>query len=476
MKRNKLFWLISFLVMTTLILAACGGEASAPAEPAEEEAAPAAEEAAEAEEPAAEAEEAEAEEAVEEEEVAAVDGEAVELRFIWYDDGDEGAVMRDLLDRFEADNPDIKVVMDTIAYSSILEQLPIQVEAGEGPDLARTTTTPVMACDYLDLRPLLADAGYFESNFPEAALQSMRCGDDTSGLHGFPMQFTVTGPYVNRTLFEQAGIEVPSDSGAEVTWEEWTAVAQEVAEATGTPYAIAIDRTGHRFSGPALSMGAALFDADGNWSVDSQGFRDFAEVVKGWHDEQITPADVWIGAGDSYAQAGDFFVTGELVVYMSGSWNVGRFSEDIGDAFDWDVVPNPAGSGGATGMPGGASLVAFQGTEHPEEVARVMEYLIQQDVVDEFSARTLFIPGHLGVAEAGVEFNTDLPAAVNSLNGFLSEIPKLDPQAFQILYDPYGRVYYSETANRLTQWMVGELTLDEAIERIQQALDDAASQ
>ena len=44
-----------------------------------------------------------------EESAAGADGDAVELRFIWYDDGEEGAVMRDLLDRFEADNPDTKL-------------------------------------------------------------------------------------------------------------------------------------------------------------------------------------------------------------------------------------------------------------------------------------------------------------------------------------------------------------------------------
>ena len=366
--------------------------------------------------------------------------------------------------------------MDTVAYTTILEQLPIQVEAGEGPDMARITSTPVMACDYLDLRPLLADAALFESNFSETALQAMRCDGDTAGLHGFPMQFTVTGPYINRTLFEQAGIDVPSDSTDSVSWEEWTEVAQQVAEATGTPYAIAIDRTGHRFAGPAMSMGATFFDADGNWVVDSEGFRNYAEIVKGWHEAQITPADVWLGSGDSYAQAGDFFVSGELVVYMSGSWNVGRFSNDIGDAFDWDVVPNPTGPGGSTGMPGGASIVAYASTEHPEEVARVMEYITRQDVVDEFSARTLFIPGHFGVADAGVDFNSDLPSAVNSLNGFLAEVPKLESQAFDLVYNAHGRVFYTETANRLTQWMVGELTLDEAIARIQESLDDAASQ
>ena len=58
----------------------------------------------------------------------------VELRITWYNDGNEGEVLRDLLDRFEADNPDIKVVVDTVPYSSgILETLPVQLAAGEGP-------------------------------------------------------------------------------------------------------------------------------------------------------------------------------------------------------------------------------------------------------------------------------------------------------------------------------------------------------
>ncbi|NOG50136.1 MAG: extracellular solute-binding protein [Chloroflexi bacterium] len=70
--------------------------------------------------------------------VAAQD--AVELRMVWYNDGNEGEVVRDLLDRFEADNPDIKVVIETVGYSDgILQQLPLQVQAGEAPDLARLT-------------------------------------------------------------------------------------------------------------------------------------------------------------------------------------------------------------------------------------------------------------------------------------------------------------------------------------------------
>src|SRR5690606_25070289 len=119
--------------------------------------------------------------------VAAQDN-VVELRLTWYDDGNEGAVMRELLDRFEAENPDIRVVMDTVAYTTILEQLPIQVEAGQAPDMARVTQYPMLAGNYLDLRPLLEDPDAFEAAFPEQVLGAMRTGDDDNGIYGFPDQ------------------------------------------------------------------------------------------------------------------------------------------------------------------------------------------------------------------------------------------------------------------------------------------------
>lgn len=403
--------------------------------------------------------------------IGTASAQTVELRITWYDDGNEGAVLRDLLDAFEAENDDIRVVIDTIAYSAILEQLPTQVRAGEGPDMARVTNFPGLVGYYLDMRPLVEDPDYWQENFPAVALQAMREEGDETGLYGFPNQFTVTGPYINRTLFEQANIDVPSDTNDAVTWEEWTEVAQQVAEATDTPYAIAIDRTGHRFAGPAMSMGATYFDEDGNVTIDSEGFRAYAEIVAGWHEAGITPAEVWLGSGGSYAAAADFFINGQLVLYMSGSWQVGRFSNDIGDAFDWQVIPNPTGPGGSTGMPGGSGMVAFASTRYPEQVARVMEYLIQPDVMREFTARTLFIPGHLGLGE--IEYETDLDLAQAALTAFGAEVPKIQEQAYLLNFHPQNFVVFNETRDRLTQWMVGELTLDQAIERIQQAVDEA---
>ena len=89
----------------------------------------------------------------------------VDLRMTWYNDGIEGEVMRDLLDRFEADNPEISVTLDVVPYKAILESLPVQLAAGEGPDLARVTDLGGLSEHYLDLTPYISDPAYWEDNF-----------------------------------------------------------------------------------------------------------------------------------------------------------------------------------------------------------------------------------------------------------------------------------------------------------------------
>ena len=149
-------------------------------------------------------------------------GDAVELHITWYDDGNEGEVLRDLLDRFEAEHSNIKVVIDTVPYADLHTLLQAQVETGEAPDMARITFPARFLGSYLDLSQYVADPQYWLDNVPEAVLGSMRENADDTGVYGFPTQFTVTGPFINVTLFEQAGVEIPADDS---TWEEWVAAA-----------------------------------------------------------------------------------------------------------------------------------------------------------------------------------------------------------------------------------------------------------
>jgi len=400
--------------------------------------------------------------------VPAFGQDTTELRIRWYDDGNEGEVLRDLLDRFEEDNPDISVVIDTVPYSAILETLPLDLAAGEGPDMARVTDLGGLAEYYLDMTEYLEDPEYWEENFGPF-LEWLRVPGDDSSIPGFMTQLTITGPYINRTLFEQAEVEIPGEGA---TWADWAEASTAVAEATGVPYAMAMDRSGHRFAGPAISMGAIYFDEDGTPIVTDEGFRSFAEMFVNWHTDGTMHPEIW-PLSDGYAGANEEFANAELVFYMSGSWQVGQFSEQIGDAFDWQAIPNPCGDGGCTGMPGGAALVGIADTEHPEEVARVMEYLASTEVLEEFSARTLFIPGHAGLAESGVEFDTDLQLAKDALSVFVAQVGELEQTAFDLQAYTFNRAVFDATRDRLTQAMVGELTIDEAIDRIQDDVDTA---
>jgi len=397
--------------------------------------------------------------------------DATELRIRWYDDGNEGEVLRDLLDRFEAENPDISVVIDTVPYSAILETLPLDLAAGEGPDMARVTDLGGLAEYYLDMSPYLSDTAYWEENFGPF-LEWLRLADDESSIPGFMTQLTITGPYINATLFEQAGIEIPGEGA---TWEDWAAASVAVAEALEVPYPMAMDRSGHRFAGPAISMGAQFFDEDGHPVVTDEGFGAMAEMFVNWHSDGTMHPEIW-PLSDGYAGANEQFANAELVFYMSGSWQVGQFSEQIGDAFDWQAVPNPCGPGGCTGMPGGAALVGIGSTEHPEEVARVMEYLASAEVLGEFSARTLFIPGHAGLSESGVDFDTDLELAKDALGVFVGQVGTLEQTAFDLQAYTFNRVVFDALRDRLTQSMVGELTLEEAIARTQEDIDNALAE
>jgi len=433
---------VLFLLMLVfaLLLAACGGP-----EVTEAPEAPAVEEKPEVEEP------------------EAADG--VELRFTYYADGVEADVMQPIIDAFMAENPQINVILDVVPYATIDEQLPIQVETGEGPDMARITNFGAYAGKLLDLRGYMSDAAFYEANFPAPVLSAL-------GYGGYPDAYTVTGPYVNKTLFDQAGVAMPGEGAS---WADWTAAAAEAAEATGTQYAVSIDRTGHRFAGPAMSMGATLIDADGNFTVDTPGFRAFAETLNGWHVDGVTPSEVWL-VGDSLNNCIDWFKSADLVMCMSGSWQINGLAKDVGDAFDWVVVPNPTGDGGSTGVAGGSAVVAFADTEYPEATALLMEYLIQVENYGAFSAGTLALPAHNGVAAAGVEFETDDASVLGALAAFTAEVPKLQDQAAGLNVHPFAFAYYRNSANRIGQYLTGELTLDEAMARLQQDIDDAIAE
>ena len=386
---------------------------------------------------------------------------AGEIRVQCYSDGNECEVTQDLAKKFEAQNSDVKVTVDKVPYKAVLEQLPVQLAAGEGPDIARVTDLGGLSKYYLDITPYIKDPKYWETNFGKT-LPWMRPSPSDKGIYGMMTQLTVTGPYVNKTLFEQANVPLP---GPKATWDDWAEATRKVAKATQVPFAIAFDRSGHRFAGPAISTGAKFFDAKGELVVDD-GYKAMAKKFYEWNKDGTTPKEVWGGTGGSaYRDAFEEFANARVVMYLSGSWQIKRMDSQIAKKFDWIAVPNPCGQAACTGIPGGAAFVALKRTKNPKDVGRFLDFLASEPVYTEYMARTENIPAHEGVAKKGVDYKIS-PASRAALSTFVAEVPKLSPVAYQIQGYRLNRAIFNPTAARLGQAIAGEISLDDALKRI----------
>ncbi|MHA6690738.1 ABC transporter substrate-binding protein [Devosia sp. A449] len=393
---------------------------------------------------------------------------AGDVRIMWYSDGVEGEVLKDLLDRFMTDNPAINVILEEVSYDVVREQLPVQLEAGNGPDIARVTNLKAPAEHWLDMRPLLSDPAYWDANFGDQA-DWMR-PDGSDAITGFMTQITLTGGFANKTLFEQAGVELPT---ADASWDDWAAAAKQVADSQQVPMAMALDRSGHRISAPNISFGANYVGADGLPAPLDAGAKEFIAKFVGWNADGTMNNEVWVtAAGSTYRAAADDFINGQLVYYYSGSWQVPNFATKIDGAFDWVATGSPCGPAACTGMPGGAGLVAIKYTKNPDDVVAVMEYLGSEAIVKEFSERTLFLPAHKGVIAGGLDFQSDSQFVKDALNAFVTASATTSPVALKLPGWKWSDAVYSAVVARVSQVIAGELTLDEAYARID---DDVAA-
>ncbi len=390
---------------------------------------------------------------------------AVDLDLMFNANDNQAEVMADFIERYKEVAPDVNITMNVVGYDVIREQLPVQLEAGSGPDVALVTNLGGLNPYYIDLTPYV-DAEEWEANYG-AVLPWYRAGKP-DGIYGFHSEMTVTGPFVNLTMFEEAGVEVPPPGS---TWDDWAEATQEVMD-SGAYAGMVMDRSGHRMAGPAMSYGAAYFDADGNWVID-QGFKDFAQRMLDWHASGLMPPDVWPAvSGGKYANGNEMFFNEDVPFYMSGSWNTGNVQANVGDKFDWAVVPVPCGPAGCGVMPGGAGLVAFNHSENPDEAAKFVAWMGENDNAREWYTRTFAIPAHAGLQQEGLDYASAgaSEAVAEGLNLFAQMVAaaaEQTPQAFQAQGNPSNFVIFNATTEYLGAAMNGELTLDEAVEKIE---------
>lgn len=139
------------------------------------------------------------------------------VEFLCYQDGNECDVMAEMAAGFTAETGHTVDVV-TVGYDIIRDQLESQLEAGTSVDVARVTNLGGLNKYYLDMAPYV-DSAYWDENYG-ATLGWFRKADgsDSDAVYGWITGLTVTGPYVNVTYFDDAGVDMPAEGA---TWDEW---------------------------------------------------------------------------------------------------------------------------------------------------------------------------------------------------------------------------------------------------------------
>ncbi|WP_284777977.1 ABC transporter substrate-binding protein [Agrobacterium sp. lyk4-40-TYG-31] len=388
--------------------------------------------------------------------LAAAHAETRTITFLFTDD-DQGYVQRmsELSKEFEAANLGVKVNFISSGYDAVSKQLPVQLAVGEGPDVAKITDWQ-LAPYYLDMRPYMKDPEAY-AKLHGVSLDQLRLPNinDPKSINGYVASQTLNLPFVNKTLFEQAGEPLPSPTAK---LSEIVEASARVAKATGVQIPFTMDRSGHRFSGGAFAYGAK-YVRDGKFSFPDDATKKYIADVYSWTQNGSFPKEMWGAAGGSqYKSMGDEFVNGNAVTYLAGNWMVNPFQTKIGDAFEWTAINAPCGDAGCYAMPGATAIVGFKRTKYPEDVAHFIEFLGSEKVQREIAENYVILTG----AEiSNPNYKLTGESAKASMQVFLDNKKNVPQGAREFEKKKGGSAVYQQIVQRMSQLIVGELTLDQ---------------
>lgn len=381
-----------------------------------------------------------------------------QITFLYSDDDPELVhFMEQKVNAFSQSNDHIDVNFVSTGYNALQTQLPMQLAAGLGPDIAKTTQMGLLGYT-LDLRPYLKDPTAFEKRYGAGIDKIMR----VNGVHakdalpGFVASWTADLPFVNVTLFEQAGVPLPKPG---YTMDDLMAASKQVAEKTGVHIPFTIDRSGFRFSGPAYSYGAR-YEKDGLINFPDEAAQRWIKDLKRWSDEGTFPREMWGAAGGGqYKSMADDFVNGNIVTYFSGNWQLNQFSKQIGDGFDWKVLPAPCKEK-CISMGGATFIMPFNTTKHPQQVAEFMEWLGSEPLQREIAEKFNII---VGADIADLHYQTKDKHVIDGLTTARAEIAKIPAYVFdwEKMESLGGNELYPIILTRFTQYLNDQISFDE---------------
>lgn len=388
-------------------------------------------------------------------------GKKVTLDFVWFSDGVEGDVMKGIIKDYEAANPNIKINLIEVAYKDLSTKLKTMAAGGEPPALARISTTEIGAFSKqaVDLAEKLGGVDAFTSQF----IDSLKPYYVVDGkVIAAPMDVTANGLIYNKTLFDKAGVSVPTSPDKVWTWDEFSAALKQVMQKGGAQYGLVWDFTPHRWSTLLYQFGGSMISPDGTKAtINSEAGVQAAEYFKKLHDEGVIPRSVWLGSENP----NNLFRSGTVAAHLAGNWMISNY-KDITN-FEWGVTYMPKAKQRSS-VPGGKFIMAFKGSGVEDEAANFIQYLSSKEVNSKFNLESLFMSPRKDSA------NLDYPFGKEMFAVFADELNNTVPAAAEdwSKQDIVPK-FSNDLKNELVEVIAGKTTAKDAMDRVAKLIDKA---
>ncbi|MFD3590612.1 ABC transporter substrate-binding protein [Streptomyces sp. NPDC058683] len=385
--------------------------------------------------------------------------EGKKLTYVYFTDGaaDEKAT-RSAISRFESETG-AKVNLQIVPYANLDTSLQARLSSGQAPEVARVSDWHAYASVAVDFKQYFGDG--YPGQFTSGAAKTAQ---DTSGhMLAVPSDLTVNGPFVNVDAFEKAGVAIP----AKWTWDQFVADAEKVAKANHMPYAIAIDKSGHRLSTVLSQFGTVLVGPGNKNGLDGPKAEKALAFFTGLVKNNTISKDFWLGAGDNYAGGNDQFLAGQAPVYLSGPWQVGAFTESAG--FAWAATPNPC-EARCGGFPGGKYMVAFKNSGEPALAAAFVEWMNTADNQRAVDRTAYWLPTRRDLTASGVQY----PSHSADMNTFLKDLARTPDDTFTSNSSPAFTKSAQALITETDKVVAGQEDVKSAVGNLKTAIDAAA--
>lgn len=369
----------------------------------------------------------------------------VELTYWQYEFSTRVEAMDQLIEQFNADNPDVIVTQETFPYDAYQQRVAAATAAGEGPDVVQLFYGWVASwqrAGYVEPLPqehLAHD--WIESYFIPMA-ESGKVGEE---YYGVPTAVRALALFYNKDMFEEVGLD--PDAPPE-TWDEFVRMAKEMTIKRGPLY----QRIGYGFGGQdhhlirtvlMNQLGTPPYSEDGTEVL--YGGEIGAQALGTWTswilEEEIGELE-FVPGTSGYREG--FHTQENIGMIVDGSFAIGQVRENA--EFEWGVAELPTFDNGVKSNFGsywmnGVTPKAYDSPERLEAAARFIEFVTSEDAMQLW----LEVVGELPAARTMVE---DEALRADPVNGpFIAGLAYAEATQFvdeaeqrQIMLDAYNRV------------------------------------